>query len=514
MNSLSYMIGIDIGTTSTKAVLYHTNGVMVDTAHVHYPLYTPQIAAAEQDPDEIFQAVLQTTTQIMTKNGILSSQIVFVSFSAAMHSLIPIDSNGTPLMNALTWADNRSEAYAKQLSLEGGHEIYLSTGTPIHPMAPLSKIMWLKAEYPTIFEQTYKFISIKEYIWAKLFDNYQIDYSIASCTGLMNIHQLSWDETALRTAGITKNQLSEIVPTTYYRNGASPLYTKMMGLGTETTFVIGANDGVLSNLGLNAIHKGEVAVTIGTSGAIRTVVDHPVLDPKGRIFCYALTDKHYVIGGPVNNGGQILRWMKDELGSSEVETAKRLGINPYDLLTQICEKVPPGAEGLLFHPYLAGERAPLWNSNARGSFFGLGLHHHKEHLLRAAMEGVIFNLYTVMLAMEEQIGAPDLIKATGGFASSSLWRQILADIFDQPVVIPSQHESSCLGAVFLGLYALNMIDSFDIVSEMIGQTQQYDPHPDHAAIYKQLLPIFISIPRKLGPEYEAISKFQHQFTLN
>lgn len=514
MISSAYMIGIDIGTTSTKAALFHINGELVDTAFAHYPLYTPQISAAEQDPDEIFQAVIQTIAQIMTKNNLDPSHIHFVSFSAAMHSIIPIDASGTPLMNALTWADNRSEHYAKHLSEQGGHQIYLSTGTPIHPMAPLCKIMWLQAERSSMFEQAYKFISIKEYIWAKLFDSYQIDYSIASCTGLMNLHQLAWDKLALQTAGITEDQLSEIVPTTYYRNGASPLYTKMMGLSTDTTFVIGANDGVLSNLGLNAISKGEVAVTIGTSGAIRTVVNKPVLDPKGRTFCYVLTDDHYVIGGPVNNGGQILRWIRDELGSSEVETAKRLGINPYDLLTQICEKVPAGAEGLLFHPFLAGERAPLWNSNARGSFFGLGLHHRKEHMIRAAMEGVIFNLYTVMLAIQEQIGIPTLIKATGGFASSSLWCQILADIFNQPVVIPSQHESSCLGAAILGLYALNLVDHFEVASQMVGPTLQYNPNPKTASIYKQLLPIFISISRKLEPEYDEIAKFQHQFIIS
>ncbi|GJM75974.1 hypothetical protein HMSSN036_81900 [Paenibacillus macerans] len=143
-----------------------------------------------------------------------------------------------------------------------------------------------------------------------------------------------------------------------------------MGLSTSTPFVIGASDGVLSNLGVDAIDPGVVAVTIGTSGAIRTVVDRPKTDPKGRIFCYALTDKHWVIGGPVNNGGVIFRWVRDEFAASEVETAKRLGISPYDVLTKIGERVNPGSDGLIFHPYLAGERAPLWNPNARGSFSG------------------------------------------------------------------------------------------------------------------------------------------------
>ena len=171
--------------------------------------------------------------------------------------------------------------------------------------------------------------------------------------------------------------------------GLKPEYAEELGISPEIPFVIGASDGVLSNLGVNAIDPGVVAVTIGTSGAIRTVTDKPVTDPKGRIFCYALTEKHWVVGGPVNNGGMTLRWVRDELASAEVETAKRLGIDAYDVLTKIATRVSPGADGLLFHPYLAGERAPIWNANARGSFFGLGLHHKKEHMIRAVLEGVV-----------------------------------------------------------------------------------------------------------------------------
>jgi len=214
---------------------------------------------------------------------------------------------------------------------------------------------------------------------------------------MFHLNSLKWDEEALRIAGISEEQLSRPVPTTYRLTGLDETFAKEMNLHPSTPFVVGASDGVLSNLGVNAIDPGVVAVTIGTSGAIRTVTNRPVTDPKERIFCYALTENHWVIGGPVNNGGMIFRWVRDQLGSSEVETAKRLGKDPYEVLTEIAAKVNPGSDGLLFHPYLAGERAPLWDANARGSFFGLGLHHKKEHLIRAVLEGVIFNLYTVLL---------------------------------------------------------------------------------------------------------------------
>ncbi|GIO85472.1 gluconate kinase [Paenibacillus faecis] len=509
MEQTAYMIGVDIGTTSTKAVLFEENGTIVASANEEYPLYTDAADVAEQEPEEIFTAVLNAIRHVMKQSKAAPERILLVSFSAAMHSVIPVDSAGKPLMRCLTWADNRSVEWSKKLKNElGGHEIYLRTGTPIHPMSPLTKLLWLRHDKADIFEQTRKFISIKEYVFAKLFGEYVVDHSIASSTGLLNLERLDWDEEALRVAGITPEQLSTLVPTTHVMNRLSETYAEKMGLHPSTPFVIGASDGVLSNLGVNAIDPGVVAVTIGTSGAIRTVVDRPKTDPKGRIFCYALTEKHWVIGGAVNNGGVIFRWVRDEFAASEVETAKRLGISPYDVLTKIGERVNPGADGLLFHPYLAGERAPLWNPDARGSFFGLTLHHQKEHMIRAVLEGVIYNLYTVLLAMEEQIGQPQKIQATGGFARSPLWRQMLADIFDQKVVIPESIESSCLGAVVLGLYALGKIESFDVVSDMVGGTFEHSPIREHSAVYKELLPIYIRISRKLEEDYEAIAKFQ------
>ncbi|WP_123041510.1 gluconokinase [Cohnella candidum] len=507
-----YMIGVDIGTTSTKAVLFEENGKVVAKADEGYPLFTPTPSVAEQDPDQIFGAVVHTLKQVMEKSGTKPEQILFVSFSSAMHSVIAVDADGRPLTRCITWGDNRSAEMAERLKRDSaGHEIYLRTGTPLHPMSPLAKLMWLRQDFPDLFREGNRFISIKEYVFAKLFGQYVVDYSIASATGLFNLEKLDWDEEALRLAGVTSAHLSKLVPTTHTMTDMNPVYAAETGLAASTPFVVGASDGVLSNLGVDAIGPGVVAATIGTSGAIRTVVDRPMTDPKGRIFCYALTEKHWVIGGPVNNGGVIFRWARDEFAAAEVETAKRLGLDSYDLLTRIAEKVAPGAEGLLFHPYMTGERAPLWNANARGSFFGLTLHHKKEHMIRSVLEGVIFNLYTVLLAMEEKIGRPRKIHATGGFARSPLWRQMMADIFDQEVIVPESYESSCLGAAVLGLIAVGRADSLDIVSGMVGATHAHRPVRESAEIYHRLLPIFIAISRKLEEEYEAIARFQRDF---
>ncbi|MFC5735482.1 gluconokinase [Cytobacillus gottheilii] len=504
----TYMLGIDIGTTSTKTVLFSEYGQVIQAENIGYPLYTPDITTAEQDPDEIFKAVLQAVSNIMKQHN--DKKLSFISFSSAMHSVIAMDKNDEPLTPVITWADNRSEAWAHRIKNElNGHAIYKRTGTPIHPMSPLSKIAWLVHEHPEIALGTKKYIGIKEYIFKRLFDQYAVDHSIASCMGLMNLEKLDWDQEALEVAGITSAQLSELVPTTKIFKGCDPALAKQMGIDPETPFVIGASDGVLSNLGVNAIRKGEIAVTIGTSGAIRTIIDKPKTDDRERIFCYALTEKHWVIGGPVNNGGMVLRWIRDELAASEVETAKRLGIDPYDVLTKIAERVRPGADGLLFHPYLAGERAPLWNPDVRGSFFGLTLSHKKEHMIRAALEGVVYNLYTVFLALTACMDSPvTRIQATGGFARSEVWRQMMADIFGTEVAVPESYESSCLGACLLGLYATGKIDSFERVSDMVGSTFKHTPMEEASKEYRQLIPIFISLSKVLEEDYTRIAQYQ------
>ncbi|WP_163527728.1 gluconokinase [Halobacillus ihumii] len=506
-----YYLGVDIGTTSTKAVLFNKKGDIKTQHTVNYPLHTPNPLVAEQDPAEIFEAVLDTIREAINKGGISRSQLQFISFSSAMHSLIAVDKDGALLTNSITWADTRSAAHARDIKENrNGHEIYLRTGTPVHAMSPLSKLVWLKSEKPDVFAKAAKFISIKEYVFYQLFEQYVIDHSIASATGMFNLKELDWDQEALSLAEITPDHLSSLVPTTHSLTGLKEEYQQILGLSEQTPFIIGASDGVLSNLGVNAIDPGVIAVTIGTSGAIRTVSHEPRTDPKGRIFCYALTEEHWIIGGPVNNGGMVLRWLRDEFAAAEVETAERLGIDPYDVLTRIASTIKPGSDGLLFHPFLTGERAPLWNSSARGSFFGLSIHHKKQHMVRAVLEGIIYNLYTVLLALEELTGEPKRIQATGGFARSEIWRQLMTDIFDKPVVVPESYESSCLGAVVLGMYATGEIEDFSVVSDMIGQTHTHQPDKETTAVYRELLPIYIRLSRLFEEEYESISEFQRK----
>lgn len=333
-----YVVGVDIGTTSTKSVVFDLQNKAIAQHTVGYPLNAPVKGAAVQNPDTIFQAVVRTVKQALSCSGIEQSEILCLSFSTAMHSLIAVDDLGKPLTPIFTWADNRSTRYADRLKQEDkGRQIYARTGTPIHPMSPFVKLIWLREENQDLWQQAAKFISIKEYIFWQLFQEYVVDYSIASATGLFNFIELNWDAEALSIAGITSSNLSQIVPTTQVFSTMQPEYATEMGIAADTPVVIGANDGVLSNLGLGAISPGKLAITMGTSGAVRTTIKQPQTDPEGRLFCYALTKDYWVVGGATNNGGIVLRWLKEQLADVEINTAKLLQQDPYDILTAIAK---------------------------------------------------------------------------------------------------------------------------------------------------------------------------------
>ncbi|EHN59785.1 gluconokinase [Oenococcus kitaharae] len=506
---MNYVIGMDIGTTSTKGVLYDTNGKVILQAEKLYPLYRDASGMAEEDPEEIFEAVLACLQDILRHADLKKNHLAAVSFSSVNQSLIVLDDQHRPLTRVITWADTRAAKYADQLKADGrGKSLYEHTGTPIHPMSLLCKLLWLKTEKKDIYDQAAYFGGIKEYVFYRLFGVWQMDISVASCTGIFNIFKLDWDAQALALTGAKRSQLPKIVDGYQQTKGMNPDFAKRLGYPTETPFVQGAFDGALSNLGVGAIEKGEMAVTIGTSGGIRVVTDHPVIDPKERVFCYALTRKMWVVGGPVNNGGVVFRWARDNLFDAEQSTAALLKKDAYTLLTDIAQTVPAGAGGLLFLPFLGGERAPIWDANARGAFFGLTQMHTRANMIRAVLEGIVYNLYTVLLALEEVVGKGKTILATGGFTQSPFCRQILADVFEQPITIPENFESSCLGAAVMGMVSTGLVDNLNVVKQFVGPTKTYAPDPKNFRAYRELMPIYIRLSRQLKDEYKNIADFQ------
>ncbi|HEX7057023.1 MAG TPA: gluconokinase [Bacilli bacterium] len=489
------IIAVDVGTTSTKALAVDQAGRIQGSHSIGYPLLTPRSGYAEQDPDTIFEAVVEAVGRLMKKGGWDARDVLCVSFSSANHSLILLDKKGQALTPSITWADLRSSAQAERLRNDGrGLQAYLRTGTPIHPMSPLAKLIWMKEECPDLFASAYHFVGIKEYIFYRLFGTLVTEYSMASATGLFHLESLVWDPESLALAGIKEEQLPPVKPTTERITGLKPPYAERMCLKPDTPFVLGAQDGVLANLGIGAIGDGIAAVTIGTSSAVRTGVKRPVLDPQGRFFCYALTQDQWIIGGASNNGAIVAQW-----------TAERLfpGRSLEEVLSQ-AGKIPPGANGLLFLPLLAGERAPFWDGNAKGIMFGLTLAHDEKHMLRAAMEGVLFQIAAIVSLMEESGQPIKEIRASGGFARTQAWCQMLADMLGVPVIVPESVESSGLGAAQLGLYAMD--EGRDpLLRWAPGGATLHEPDPGNHAIYRNLLPFYLNLYHILKPSMHEIN---------
>lgn len=502
-----FIIGVDIGTTSTKAIAFDLNGRILYKKSIEYPILNPKPSYSEQNPEEIFTAVLNSIKEVIIQNDY--KKPIGISFSAAMHSVIAVNSNGKPLTNCIIWADTRSNEYAQKIKdSEIGHRIYMRTGTPIHPMSPLPKLAWMHDNMKDVVEKTYKFISIKEYVFFKLFGKYLVDYSIASATGMFDIYDLKWNKEALDIAKITEDKLSTPVPTTHVVKGILKGYASYMGLDEDTPFIVGASDGCLANLGVNSIKAGDASVTIGTSGAVRVISDKPKNDDKERIFSYILEKDHYVLGGPVNNGGVIFRWFRDNFSPMEIQESRDLNIDPYTLLTDKAISVPVGSDGLIFLPYLLGERAPHWDANMRGMYFGINIKHTRDHFIRALLEGIIFGLYSVALALEETTGKINTIYATGGFVRSKIWVQILSDVFNKKVVIAESYESSGLGAAIVGMKALNVIDDIEDIGNIVPISKEFYPDKKNHEIYMKNYKIFARLYYKLKDEFKEISKLQ------
>ena len=302
-----YLLGIDIGTGSTKAIAITYDGSSLDSSQHYYPVKAPKPGYSEQDPELIAEAFFSCITDVIKKIGYEPEAI---SFSSAMHSVIAVDDKGSALADMITWADSRSENIAQQLrDSEQGPQIYQTSGTPIHAMTPLCKVMWLRQNQPKLFDKTHKFISIKEFIWYKLFGSFEIDYSIASATGLFDIINLTWNPAALELAGISAQKLSDPVDTIYTRDDLAQLIIEKLGLKTRIKFVTGASDGCCANMGSYVNGAGVASLTIGTSGAVRITSPQPVFNYGAMIFNYLLNPKTFICGGAINNGGIILNWL-------------------------------------------------------------------------------------------------------------------------------------------------------------------------------------------------------------
>ncbi len=493
---MDFILAIDIGTTNCKAVVFDRDGNAMSSLKKGYETLSDATGKSEQNPDEVFAVVLSLIQESLSQNG----AIVAVSFSAAMHSVIAVTADGKPLTHAILWSDTRAVQQAEKLkATEAGTRIYHQTGTPIHPMSPLCKIIWLRETMPAVFQQTSRFISIKEYIFYKLFGKYVVDESIASATGLFNIKEKVWCKEALATAGITEQALSMPVAATHREEHLLPGYSQTFATAKPLAFIVGGNDGCLANLGSGIVAAGDASLTIGTSGAIRMTTDKATVDEKQRTFTYLLTGDIYITGGAINNGGITLEWL------SQILTNDATPKEP-DALLQLAETAPAGANRLLFLPYLLGERAPMWDAAAKGVLFGLTHQHTKADIARAAVESICFALRDVMQAIEEVNGEIKTIYASGGFTQSPFWLQTMSDVLGKTIVLNNSADASATGAAMVGLYALGYLTSLSQVKDRFAAEKVFTPDASRHQTYTSLFAIFQSLYPKLKDSFVAIGQ--------
>jgi gluconokinase len=499
---MQYIIGIDIGTSNTKAVAFGMAGEILANAGVSYGAIQTAPGFHEQDPEIFFNAVMSTLEEVIRKNQ--DHKLTGISFSSAMHGLMAVDKKGKPITNIITWADLRSKDQAQKLKAsETGSRIYQYTGTPIHPMSPLCKLMWMRENDPVTFASAFKFISVKEYIFFKLFGDYFIDHSIASATGLFNIYTLKWYEEALLVAGIHPGQLSTPVSTTNIFTSIKKKYSDSIGIPANTCFIIGASDGCLANLGTNAVDPGDTAITIGTSGAVRMISEQPQYDERQRIFNYLLTEQKYVSGGAINNGVVLLKWYAENFLDHTF-----INMEGFDWYMEKACSVTPGCNGLIFLPYVMGERAPVWDADAKGVFFGIHSKHTQAHFMRSIIEGISFALYQVTKSLEETIGPVTNIYASGGFIHSKEWLQILADIFGKEIHVTNASDASALGAAVLGLTALGLLADLSEAKSFITIQDTYFPDEDQHRIYMANYSVYGSLYFRLKEEFSKLETLQ------
>src|SRR5215211_6457619 len=378
------VIGLDVGTTAVKAVAFAVGSSRRHTAVREYPLLQPEPGWRTQDPEVVLAQTWAALRESLSWVG--SARVVAVSVSAAMHGLIGLDVGHRPLTPLVTWADGRSGEESRHLHSSGQATALLAaTGTPVHPMSPLPKLMWFARHEPELCARVRWWVGLKEYLLLALSGTLATELSSASGTGLLDLAARDWHPDAIALAGITRDQLPPILATT----AVLPLGVQAAartGLPAGTPVVTGAADGPLGNLGTGATSPGVAGLSLGTSGALRVVVPEPRVDAERGLFCYALTDDAWVVGGAVSNGGAVVRWAGDVFGR-DLRSADG-GPPPDAALLELAGQVPAGSDGLVMLPYLLPERSPSSDPELTGAFLGIRHSHTRGHFVRAAVEGV------------------------------------------------------------------------------------------------------------------------------
>jgi gluconokinase len=467
------VVGLDVGTTGVKAAAFGLGSSWRWVAIREYPLLEPVPGQHVQDPITIVAAATSALAECVA-DGAAGADVMAISVSAGMHGLMALDADQHPLTRLITWADGRAGEEARWLHRSGqAMALHASTGVPVHPMTPLTKLVWFARHDPATWSAARWWIGLKDYLLLWLTGTLVTELSSATGTGLVDMSTRSWSTLALDVCGVAADRLPEILPTTATL-GLAAETAHAVGLPAGTPVVVGAADGPLGNLGTGAMAPGVAGLSLGTSGAVRMAVNQPRVDTEGALFCYALTDSVWVLGGAISNGGSVIRWVGSSLAPDITQGTADTNLDAS--LLELAAGIPPGSDGLVMLPYLLPERAPLWDPGLAGAYLGLRTRHTRAHLVRAAIEGVCLQMRLILDTLTE-VEPVTSVRGTGGAFRSTLWRDVMAATLGRPLSVVDDGEGTALGAATLGLVALGCEPTLADAAAQLSDAGATRPHP-------------------------------------
>ena len=505
---MTYLMGIDVGTTGAKTLLIDDRGRVLESVMVEYPMYTPHPLWAEQDPEDWWQATVKSIGQALEHSQIDPKEIAGIGLTGQMHGMVMLDGRGNVLRPCIMWNDQRTAKQCEWITESVGRERFLElTLNPALPGFTAPKIIWTRENEPDIYARAAKVLLPKDYIRYRLTGVYATEVSDASGTVLLAVAERTWSEQVLEALGIPAEWMPECVESPEVTGSITPQVADLTGLPVGLPVVGGAGDQAASAVGTGIVEPGLVSVTIGTSGVVFAYTATPTRDPEGRLhtFCHAVPGKWHVMGVTLSAGGS-LRWVRDTLGTAEKQVAALSGVDPYEILTAEAANAPAGCEGLIFLPYLTGERTPYPDPNARGTFFGLTLRHDKRHMVRAVMEGVAFSLRDSIELFRDLAVPIEQVRATGGGARSLVWCQILADVFGTELVTVNVTEGTAYGAALLAGVGTGVYGSVpEACSATVRIVDRIEPVVERRGLYDEYYSVYRSLYRALKPAFDAVA---------
>ena len=498
-----YLLGIDIGTSACKIAIFKKDGTVVATANGDYPVYYPHPGWAEQNPEEWWSAVCQAIKIALKKGAVAPEEIAGVGIDGQSWSAIAVDKDGQVLTNTPIWMDVRAQDICEELNEKiGADAIFQLAGNSLQPSYTTAKIIWYQRNMPEVYEKTDKILQSNSYIAYKLTGVMTQDISQGYGLHCFDMHTGTWSEEMCEKLGIPMRLLPDIYPCHEVVGTVTEQAAKESGLAVGTPVVAGGLDAACGTLGAGVIHPGETQEQGGQAGGMSICTDTYQADPS-LILGYHVVPDQWLLQGGTTGGGGVMRWLEREFGDYEREEGKRQGKSSLDLFNEQAEKVAPGSDGVVFLPYMSGERSPIWNPDAKGVFYGLDFSKTKGHFIRSAMEGVAYSLKHNLEVAEKAGAKSDVLRAMGGSANSLLWTQIKSDITGKPIVVPSSDTATTLGAVILAGVGIGMYESFEEAVEMTVEIKRtHEPNPENAEVYQKNYETY----RKLYEQLECVMR--------